>query len=254
MGDLTNLTQLDLLGNGLYGSIPSSLGDLTNLKRLHLAENDLSGSIPSSLGDLTSLESLYLFRNDLRGQIPSSLENLTNLNWLYISENGFTGCVPAGLRVVPNHDLGKLSSLSYCAQTSTSGVVAQDSSVSPQQSADFDVGPRQSADFDADAEDISVSISTIYAGQRASISARFQNLSPSTGPHGGAATFDVTIYVEPPTGTATRFSWDNQEFTLDQGEDLQRDLHVRFSGDVHGLCRGLRHQRPAERMERRQSV
>ena len=67
LGDLTNLTQLDLLRNDLDGSIPSSLGDLTNLTRLHLAENDFSGSIPSSLGNLTSLESLYLFRNELEG-------------------------------------------------------------------------------------------------------------------------------------------------------------------------------------------
>ena len=230
LGDLTNLTQLDLLGNGLYGSIPSSLGDLTNLTRLHLAENDLSGSIPSSLGDLTSLESLYLFRNDLRGQIPSSLENLTNLNWLYISENGFTGCVPAGLRDVPNHDLGKLSSLSYCAQTSTSGVVAQDSSVSPQQSADFDVGPRQSADFDADAEDIGFPSGYVYAGDSGVIRAFFRNLSSSTGPHDGEATFDLTIYIEPPSGTATRFSWDNEAFTLNQERTFWRTYTFASAG------------------------
>ena len=217
LGDLTNLTQLDLLGNDLDGSIPAVLGDLTNLRRLHLAENDFSGSIPSSLGNLTSLESLYLFRNDLTSQIPSSLTSLTNLDWLYMSENDFTGCIPAGLRNVPNHDLGNLSSLSYCSQASTSGVVAQDSSASPQQSSDLDVGPRQSADYAADAEDISVSLSTIYAGQSASIRAQFQNLSPSTGPHGGAATFDLRISVEPPSGTkAPVKEWDNQEFTLNQ--------------------------------------
>ena len=205
LGDLTNLTQLDLLRNDLDGSIPAVLGDLTNLRRLHLAENDFSGNIPSSLGNLTSLESMYLFRNDLGGQIPSSLANLTNLNWLYISENGFTGCVPAGLRDVPNHDLGTLA-LDDCGQASTSGGATRDSSI----------GPRQNDDFDADAEDISVSISPIYAGQRASIRAQFQNLSSADGPHDGEATFDLTIYVEPPSGTATRFSWDNEEFTLNQ--------------------------------------
>ena len=205
LGDLTNLTQLDLLRNDLDGSIPAVLGDLTNLRRLHLAENDFSGNIPSSLGNLTSLESMYLFRNDLGGQIPSSLANLTNLNWLYISENGFTGCVPAGLRNVPNHDLGTLA-LDDCGQASTSGGATRDSSI----------GPRQNDDFDADAEDISVSISPIYAGQRASIRAQFQNLSSADGPHDGEATFDLTIYVEPPSGTAERFSWDNEAFTLNQ--------------------------------------
>ena len=74
----------------------------------------------------------------------------------------------------------------------------------------------QSNDFDADAEDIRLFHSTVYSGQLSGFYAQFQNLSLSTGPHGGEATFDVTIYVEPPTGTATRFSWDNEVFTLDQ--------------------------------------
>ena len=74
----------------------------------------------------------------------------------------------------------------------------------------------QSNDFDADAEDIRLFHSTVYSGQLSGFYAQFQNLSPSTGPHGGEATFDVSIVVEPPTGTATRFSWDNEVFTLDQ--------------------------------------
>ena len=72
----------------------------------------------------------------------------------------------------------------------------------------------QSNDFDAEAEDVSTN--GIATGQTADISARFQNLSPSSGPHGGEATFDVSILVEPPTGSATRFSWDDEVFTLDQ--------------------------------------
>ena len=205
LGDLTNLTQLDLLRNDLDGSIPAVLGDLTNLRRLHLAENDLSGSIPSSLGNLTSLESLYLFRNDLDSQIPSSLTNLTNLDWLYVSENEFTGCIPAGLRNVPNHDLGSLT-LDDCAQGSTVGGVTRDDSI----------GPRQNDDFDAAVVDIVLPSGDLFPGDYGPIRAKFKNLSPSTGPHGGEATFDVTIYVEPPSGTAERFSWDNEEFTLNQ--------------------------------------
>ena len=205
LGDLTNLTQLDLLRNDLDGSIPAVLGDLTNLRRLHLAENDLSGSIPSSLGNLTSLESLYLFRNELEGRIPSELANLTNLNWLYMSENEFTGCIPAGLRDVPSHDLGNLN-LDYCAQLSTSGGVTRDDSI----------GPRQNDDFDAEVVDIIFPTFDVFAGESRNIHAKFKNLSSSTGQHGGEATFDLTIYVEPPTGTARRFSWDNQAFTLSQ--------------------------------------
>ena len=73
----------------------------------------------------------------------------------------------------------------------------------------------QAADFDAEVEDITPNYD-VYAGQTVHIAARFKNLSPSTGPHGGDATFDLTIYVEPPSGTATRFSWDNEAFTLNQ--------------------------------------
>ena len=88
----------------------------------------------------------------------------------------------------------------------------------------------QSNDFDADAEDIWLDPSTVYAGQSVNIRARFQNLSPSSGPHGGEATFDVTIYVEPPTGTATRFSWDNQVFTLDQERTFNKAYTFAESG------------------------
>ncbi len=86
----------------------------------------------------------------------------------------------------------------------------------------------QSNDFDAEAEDIWTL--GIVTGQTADISARFQNLSPSTGPHGGEATFDVTIYVEPPTGTATRFSWDNEVFTLDQRRTFSRSYTFASAG------------------------
>ena len=72
----------------------------------------------------------------------------------------------------------------------------------------------QSNDFDADAE--AVWSFGAFVGESADVSARFQNLSPSTGPHGGEATFDVSIVVEPPTGSGTRFSWDNEVFTLNQ--------------------------------------
>ena len=93
----------------------------------------------------------------------------------------------------------------------------------------------QSNDFDADAEDIWLGLSTffagqVYAGQSVNIRARFQNLSPSSGPHSGEATFDVTIYVEPPTGAATRFSWDNEVFALDQERTFWRSYTFASAG------------------------
>ena len=158
---------------------------------------------------MTSLESLYLFRNELEGQIPTELANLTNLNWLYIAENEFTGCIPAALRNVRYHDLGSFT-LDDCAQGSTVGGVTRDDSI----------GPRQNDDFDAAVVDIVLPSGDLFPGDYGPIRAKFKNLSPSTGPHGGEATFDVTIYIEPPSGTATRISYDNVVFTLNQERTL----------------------------------
>ena len=73
---------LELYGNQLTGSIPSSLGSLTNLEYLGLSGNQLTGSIPPSLGSLTNLRLLGLGDNQLTGSIPPSLDSLTNLAYL----------------------------------------------------------------------------------------------------------------------------------------------------------------------------
>jgi hypothetical protein len=42
-------------GNGLSGTIPSSIGELTGLASMGLLKNRMSGKIPSSIGELTGL-------------------------------------------------------------------------------------------------------------------------------------------------------------------------------------------------------
>jgi hypothetical protein len=51
------LTELDLWGNGLVGTIPDSLGGLSSLQNLYLHANALVGTIPASLGKLQQLVS-----------------------------------------------------------------------------------------------------------------------------------------------------------------------------------------------------
>ena len=132
LGDLTNLTLLDLQGNQLSGTVPSELGKLTNLKALFLYGNQLSGEIPSELGNLTDLTGLslrgnqlsgeippelanltelthlFLARNQLSGRIPSELSHLTNLTGLSLTDNQLSVCLPAILRKVLHNDLDRL--------------------------------------------------------------------------------------------------------------------------------------------------
>ena len=47
-----------LEGNGITGEIPEELGNLSNLTTLNLGNNRLTGEIPSSLGNLKKLRFL----------------------------------------------------------------------------------------------------------------------------------------------------------------------------------------------------
>ena len=96
LGNLTELTRLELDENELDGAIPSQLGNLTNLRTLFLTSNNLSGPIPPELGNLTALEWLSLAGNQLTGRIPLWLADL-NLSWLWLSANQLTGPIPPEL-------------------------------------------------------------------------------------------------------------------------------------------------------------
>lgn len=68
--NMDHLTELDLFGNNLTGSIPSSVGYASSLISLLLSDNDLSGRIPTeSLGRLRYLSKLNLGRNLLSGTV-----------------------------------------------------------------------------------------------------------------------------------------------------------------------------------------
>ena len=81
---LQNLEELDLSGNRLEGSIPSTLGNLSNLVVLNLSRNLLSGDIPPELSGLVRLVALYLNDNDLRETVSTVLAKLANLGNLIV--------------------------------------------------------------------------------------------------------------------------------------------------------------------------
>ncbi len=94
VGELRTVEFLSFSDNGVTGSIPPELGDLGNLKTLSIDSNELTGSIPPELGNLNNLEGLYLSGNDLTGSIPPELGGLGNLWDLDLSRNGLTGSIP----------------------------------------------------------------------------------------------------------------------------------------------------------------
>ena len=95
LGNLSNLTSLNLGNNSLSGTIPSELGNLKNLTFFNLGGNSLSGSIPAELGNLVYLTNFNVRDNNLSGEIPNELGGIKNLTYLDLwGENSFTGSIP----------------------------------------------------------------------------------------------------------------------------------------------------------------
>jgi len=71
------LETLNLFKNKLSGSIPKELGQLTNLTQLQLQDNELSGTIPPELGKLSKLTIIKINNNEeLCGQVPPEFEKV----------------------------------------------------------------------------------------------------------------------------------------------------------------------------------
>ncbi|WOK93893.1 putative LRR receptor-like serine/threonine-protein kinase [Canna indica] len=88
---------LSLDNNQIAGSIPAEIGNLLNLTEMNLSSNLLSGAIPASLGNIRGLVQMDLSRNRFAGQIPATLGNLTSLTHLILSYNELNGSIPASL-------------------------------------------------------------------------------------------------------------------------------------------------------------
>ncbi|CAI5530641.1 unnamed protein product, partial [Closterium sp. Naga37s-1] len=99
LGNLLQLTTLDIHGCSLSGSIPSTIGRLTSLKYFLVNQNRLSGSLPAQIGTLPRLYMLDVMDNQLEGPLPT-FEGANELRHLHMSNNLFTS-VPAEISRLP---------------------------------------------------------------------------------------------------------------------------------------------------------
>ncbi|KAI5063490.1 hypothetical protein GOP47_0022037 [Adiantum capillus-veneris] len=83
-----------LAGNRLNGSIPKQLGNLRELTILDLSHNRFTERIPPDIGNASNLTKLYLNNNTLQGNIPAELGSLRRLRELRLDRNQLSGCVP----------------------------------------------------------------------------------------------------------------------------------------------------------------
>jgi Leucine-rich repeat (LRR) protein len=102
LGNLQNLTYLELDSNKLTGSIPAELGLCTNLALVNLADNQLVGVLPREFGNLTRLQVMRLEKNNLSGEIPTEITNLRTLQIMNISFNSLSGSIPSSISYLIN--------------------------------------------------------------------------------------------------------------------------------------------------------
>lgn len=99
MSVLQHLLEIDLDGNkNISGPIPLNIGEIPNLTTLDLDDNQFTGNIPISLYTLgDTLRTIDLNNNLLTGIISEDIGNLVNLFILQLDNNDFIGTIPPSI-------------------------------------------------------------------------------------------------------------------------------------------------------------
>jgi Leucine-rich repeat (LRR) protein len=82
-------------GNGLSGTIPSTLSLLSESSFINFNKNNLTGSLPASFGP--KIKQILLANNQLTGSIPTTWGSMTQLTWIAIEFNNLNGAIPSQL-------------------------------------------------------------------------------------------------------------------------------------------------------------
>ncbi|VAI89570.1 hypothetical protein VPH35_130313 [Triticum aestivum] len=101
IANLTLLTRLQLSNNNFSGGIPPELGLMSRLRDLNLSINTLEGNIPSQLSACSQLQMLGLWNNSLQGEIPPSLGHCKHLQEINLSHNKLQGSIPSAFGNLP---------------------------------------------------------------------------------------------------------------------------------------------------------
>ena len=119
VNNLGKVTEIDLQGNNLRGTLIPEIGQLPELMRLWLDDNHLMGTIPVELTSLDKLTSIALANNEISGRIPAEIGQITTLQLLKLSGNNLSGPIPSSLG-----NLAELFSLSLASNELTGGFPA----------------------------------------------------------------------------------------------------------------------------------
>ncbi|XP_026431864.1 receptor-like protein 54 [Papaver somniferum] len=109
IGNLRQLSTLDLHNSEFNGSIPNSISQLNQLQYVDLSLNGFTGLLGENfIGSLSPLEFLDLSYNQLQGRVPVSIFEFSRLYHLGLLSNSFSGAISLDMLL---HKLRNLSNL-----------------------------------------------------------------------------------------------------------------------------------------------
>ncbi|KAK9161992.1 hypothetical protein Syun_002894 [Stephania yunnanensis] len=102
--NLEQLAFLGLQGNNFEGEVPSSFSNFSRLEELDMSSNRFVGPLPSLKASCMTIARIDLSSNKFSGPIPSSYANndLPNLTYLDLSNNQLNGTIPPSLFTLPS--------------------------------------------------------------------------------------------------------------------------------------------------------
>ncbi|CAI5481913.1 unnamed protein product [Closterium sp. Yama58-4] len=94
IGNLRQITAINLAFNSFEGPLPTSLQALSFLQHLSLSHNALTGPLLPGLAAITGLTALEMSDNAFNGSLPLEFASLSSLSILSLARSGIAGALP----------------------------------------------------------------------------------------------------------------------------------------------------------------